>query len=256
MSNKQHVSGSIVVDTYLGNALLQTTHSGTAGMLRGGLVIVERNDVLDLARARALSAWHVENVPDRERGAPGPDAGIRPGPFVGRREVYTRAVALWRDIEVIPGVELRRDEKLENLLESVRACAQNAIGVVGRAITTLADTRPAIVHAQRIAQLTEGYITTRFPGRRYFVEVGNDREGWIQVCTPEPGHRHVNECGPTVGLDGRPAIVQPTPSPAHEARGHRWGRDEAGGPMCRDYGIWQAHAKFGSECPAFTTEAT
>jgi len=60
------VSGSMAVYTYLGNAMLQTTHSGTAGMLRAGLVIVERQDVLDLARA--LSVWHVSNV---REGAPG-----------------------------------------------------------------------------------------------------------------------------------------------------------------------------------------
>lgn len=105
---------------------------------------------------------------------------------------------MFHDVEVIPGVELRAGDTLEAMLPNVRACAQNAIGVVGRAIATLADTRPAMVHAQRLAKLTEGYITTRFPGRRYFVEVGSDAEGWIQVCTPVPAM-----CGPEADFVAR-----------------------------------------------------
>lgn len=141
---------------------------------------------MDEAFKRVFSTAALKERDRMNFGPPELDASMGPGMFVGRREVYTRAVAMLGDIEVIPGVELRVDEILDAMLPTVRACAQDAIGEVRLAIATLDDRRPIMVHAQRLAQLTERYITLRCPGRRYFIEVGNDREGWIQVCTPAP----------------------------------------------------------------------
>ena len=89
-----------------------------------------------------------------------------------QREAYARGVMQWGDIEIIGAVELRPSDNYPALRNELRRQLGRAIGEAAGFTEML------------LAAAVESQLQNAWPDRAYFIEVGNNREGWVQVFQP------------------------------------------------------------------------
>lgn len=93
------------------------------------------------------------------------------------REAYVRGVVTCGAIEVCAGIEYRAGDRFVHLRNTVRTLVGFALlGILGSDRHTLDE--------DTISLSVEAAFRHRWPDRAYFVEVGNDDEGWIQIYQP------------------------------------------------------------------------
>jgi len=88
------------------------------------------------------------------------------------RECYLRVVMAIDGVEYIAGLEFRPGDKLGELRTKLKVRMKNAS--VGLMPGRWADVAFAI----------EKSLKAHWPDRAYFIEVGSEREGWIQLFQP------------------------------------------------------------------------
>jgi hypothetical protein len=88
------------------------------------------------------------------------------------REAYVRGICTWQELEIIAGVELRDGDHFASMRNNIRR-------VVGFALS-----ESPVVEEKALAECLEVILRERWPDRAYFIEVGNDREGFIQIFQP------------------------------------------------------------------------
>jgi hypothetical protein len=92
------------------------------------------------------------------------------------REAYARGVVAYGEIEIIGGIELRDGDRFVTLRDELR----KLLWLVIQGETTNA----AQSSEESLTIAVERHIKRVWPDRAYFVEVGNDAEGWIQLFQP------------------------------------------------------------------------
>jgi hypothetical protein len=140
---------------------------------------VQPNEAYSLGRSTASSAldWLSERLLDLSSlltpvKRPLPASS----PVRSTREAYARGVVTYGEIEIIGAVELRASDRFVELRDSMRKLLWL---VVQSEITNAAQSSEESLTAG-----VERALKRVWPDRAYFVEVGNDAEGWIQVFQP------------------------------------------------------------------------
>lgn len=89
------------------------------------------------------------------------------------REIYLRVVQIREGVEYIAGLEMRPDDVMGTLRATLRVRMKNAsIGIMpGR--------------WRDVAEAIEKTVVTHWPDRAYFIEVGNENDGWVQIFDPK-----------------------------------------------------------------------
>lgn len=93
-----------------------------------------------------------------------------------QREAYARAVVQCGPMELVGGLEYRSGDKfvwLRNELHTLLCFV--ALGLVA---TGSPLDEESLAHAAELA------VRMRWPDRAYFLEVGHDEQGWIQIFQP------------------------------------------------------------------------
>jgi len=89
------------------------------------------------------------------------------------RECYLRVVQIREGVEYIAGLELRADDDLGKLRTLVKTRMK------------VATTNILPGRWKDSAHAIEKSLATHWADRAYFIEVGNDRDGWVQIFDPK-----------------------------------------------------------------------
>jgi hypothetical protein len=89
------------------------------------------------------------------------------------REAYARAVVQCGQLDVVAGLEYRHGDRFVHLRDELRSLLRH----VSMCLGDRAD-------EELLAKGVEMAIRGRWPERAYFIECGDDEDGWIQIFQP------------------------------------------------------------------------
>lgn len=95
------------------------------------------------------------------------------------REIYLRVVMVREGVEYIAGLEMRPDDVMGELKVKLKVRMKAACQglMAGR--------------WRDCAEAIEKSLITHWAGRAYFIEVGNENDGWVQVYDGKDFNRSV-----------------------------------------------------------------